>query len=105
MALLGGGGARAVRRYLNAAGRDHSLALTGAADAGAALATLTGAAAHLTLLRAATHLTLRRAAKHPALAMVVPMAAAGVERYDERDDAENQREPTAYGEQRLLNWI
>jgi hypothetical protein len=36
---------------------------------------------------------------------VLAAAAAGVERYDERDDAEDQREPTAYGEQYLLNWI
>jgi hypothetical protein len=78
------------------------LALTWAADAGAGLAALS-AATHLTLLRAATHPALRRAAVHPAA--IVLAAATGVERYDERDDAEDQREPTAYGEQRLLNWI
>ena len=55
-------------------------------------------------LAAATHLTLLRAAIHPA-AIVLAAAATGVERYDERDDAEDQREPTAYGEQYLLNWI
>jgi membrane protein implicated in regulation of membrane protease activity len=77
------------------------LALTGAANAGAALAVCAGAA--LAALAAATHLTLLRAAIHPAA--IVLAAAAGVERYDERDDAENQREPTAYGEQYLLNWI
>jgi len=63
------------------------LALTWAADAGAGLAALS-AATHLTLLRAATHLTLRRAAVHPA-AIVLAAAATGVERYDERDDAED----------------
>jgi hypothetical protein len=80
------------------------LSLTGAALAGAALATLTGAAL-ATRAALAVELHLLRAAIHPALAVVATVAATGVERYDQRDDAENQREPTAYGEQYLLNWI
>jgi hypothetical protein len=80
------------------------LALTGAANAGAALAVCAGAA--LAALAAATHLTLLRAAIHPAaIVLAAATAATGVERYDQRDDAEDQREPTAYGEQYLLNWI
>ena len=62
------------------------------------------AGAALSALAAATHLTLLRAAEHPA-AIVFSAATASIERYDERNDAEDQREPTAYGEQYLLNWI
>jgi hypothetical protein len=60
------------------------------------VATLAGTAAHLTLLRAA---------EHSAAIMLAAVAAACVQRYDQRDDAENQRETGAYREQYLLNLI
>ncbi len=64
--------------------------------AGAGVATLAGTSAHLTLLRAA---------EHSAAIMLAAVAAACVQRYDQRDDAENQRETGAYREQYFLNLI
>lgn len=64
--------------------------------AGTGVATLAGTSAHLTLLRAT---------EHSAAIMLAAVAAACVQRYDERNDAENQRETGAYGEQYLLNLI
>ncbi len=64
--------------------------------AGAGVATRAGTSAHLTLLRAA---------EHSAAIMLAAVTAASVQRYDQRDDAENQRETSTYGEQYLLNLI
>jgi hypothetical protein len=62
-------------------------------------------AALTTLAALAVELHLLSAAKHPAFAVATTVSATCVESNDERDDAENQRETGAYGEQYLLNLI